>query len=145
MAMVVADRALAQEGWLCVAEQAAGMRYDRTAQEWVATPFRATGKHYVVRRADDDDVALWRELLQHPAVEFLWVVGEEGKRARYPCERDFRHGLLRCRIFGSIDFTINRDTLRYQSYYEGGWLSGRTGDEPDTDSPSITIGRCSPL
>jgi hypothetical protein len=55
------------------------------------------------------------------------------------CQDDFNSaGFLFCP--GFKDFSMNRNSMRFQAYYPYGYL-----DDSEGNTPSIEIGKCSPL
>lgn len=80
----------------------------------------------------------------------MYLVQEVGSTLQGRCEEAFRFcfsghcaesSMLQCRGYPG-SFSFNKETLRFQLYYTGGFLDG---DALNHDTPYIEIGRCSPL
>lgn len=124
------------ETFLCVADKATGFFFDKVKKEWVSTNFRTSAK-YLVTPSNQPDVS--------------WEVKQVGEKwAHATCARDFNsNGNLICEGFGT-EFRFNRNSLRYMNVYLiGYWSDGNpksgVGGEEGGNTPSIEIGKCSPL
>ena len=63
--------------YLCIAEQSAGLRYDKQTKAWAPQVF-VTHKKYIFRQLNDDDRKSWRALLKdRPGVD--WAFFEFGE------------------------------------------------------------------
>jgi hypothetical protein len=140
--MVLCANATA-DGWLCIGEKSSGFRYEETPDRWMSAVFgNATDSKFVVRRANMDEPMEQR---------FTWVVAQLGKDSiDYGCEDDLEDsGALFCKgLFG--EFRFNSKSLRFQSYYAIGYVirdpNSAEGKEIQSgNTPSLVIGRCSPL
>lgn len=120
------------ERWLCIADQSTGFAFNRAKPGWASGNFTINNDRFI---------------LQRPAAGLplgtraKWVVTRVGEKMPTSyCTQEFEDTLLTC---GSMTkFTFSKKTLRFQAVYEYGYV------EPDTegaDTPSITIGRCSPI
>lgn len=132
--------AVAAEGYVCVANHAAGMAFDKNKKGWNATTFKPAGKYLVTKAKPGDTIT-----------NGVWVVkyvGTDGPA--YSCADDFdkEYGTLLCRGIG--EFRFNRKTNRFLSSYMLGYYSddsvkGSTLFAEGSQNPSIEIGTCSPL
>jgi hypothetical protein len=124
------------ETFLCVADKATGFSFNKVTKEWASTNFRASAKHLITRSKQTD---------------VSWEVKEVGDKSAYTiCAKDFNsNGNLICQGFGN-EFRFNRNSLRYMNVYLiGYWTDGNprssVGGEEGGNTPSIEIGKCSPL
>ncbi len=128
------------EGWSCIAEQSAGVRYDEKTGKWVSTKFKS-GEEYVIRRPDPKTNG------------FAWKIYRfDAKSAEFGCARE--SGYLSCVTFGAgsthtrnSGFDFDEKTLRFISWYLVGFLRQGTAERPDNNNntPALTIGTCRPL
>ncbi len=143
-------------GWLCVADKAAGFRYNKSTKSWSAAVFTTDSK-YVVRIPTDKDIKELEsinQVSQHstPPAYIVRVLGQDDDMSIVPatCENppSAETGLMVCEG-GLMQFAVNVHLLRMQRYYGIGYLhqDGKLfpsfEDHPGT--PYIEIGRCSPL
>ena len=124
--------------YLCVAEKASGFAFDKRTKQWDSSTFRVSNKYLISRSKNKD---------------FFWEVKEVGKQAAdIVCTKDFNDkGNLFCGGFGS-EFRFNSGSLRYMNtYFIGYWSDANPKDksnfmgEEGSNTPSMEIGKCSPL
>jgi len=123
------------QSWVCVADQAAGFAFDKSAKEWRAAVMRADEK-FLVTRSDRSN--------------FKWAVKSVGSDVPVSlCGTDFsEEGYLACEGFQY--FRFNRKNLRFVSVHVHGYFSDNV---PGTKSqsaegevtPKMAIGKCSQL
>ena len=117
--------------YLCVADKATGFVYNKRAKSWQQANFAVKDTKYIL------------SFLKKSA--YKYKVTEMGKDFQMAtCKDGFsRYGNLICGG-GSLgmDFRFNRNSGRYIKTYPGGY---HTGGDAKADTPSIEIGKCSPL
>jgi hypothetical protein len=124
LAIASGSIARAQESYLCVEEQATGFLYDKARRAWQPSVLVAD-KKLVVH-------------LDQGATR-TWFVSEGGRRASsYWCPSGWLNDEMNCTGLAGA-FWMNRKTLRFLYVYKWGYLDGDT-----TDTPNLTIGKCSP-
>lgn len=136
----VFSQTTALESYLCVADKATGFDFNKTRNEWVQANFRPTNK-YVLARSKQPN--------------FAWEVKDFGQTvSSAECRNSFNEvGNLFCSGLGGSDFRFNRNSLRYMKVYLiGYWNDGNPADRASVqlfaegdNTPSIEIGKCSPL
>lgn len=135
LAIVAASTAAnAGEGWICVEELSAGLRYFPEPGKWKSVRLIADDK-YLIRKWSEDDFTIFL-----PKNE--WVVLLLGNLTPdYTCGSISELGYLNCTgIFGTMH--MNPKTLRFVNIYNFGYIDGR--DEPG-NTPSISAGTCAPM
>ena len=135
------------EGWLCVADEAAGFRYDKKAQKWNPTTFKTDSKYVIKPRPSTDTL--------DPA-EIKWHVVEVGND--HPsgfCEDPDKNGWLACDgLVGEL--TLKVPSLRFTNIHTGLYYVApkdmeetliRFGRPKDSqpDDTVMEIGRCTAL
>jgi hypothetical protein len=132
------------EGWLCVADQAAGVFYDQRSKTWKSTKFEAENK-YVIKRPSAKGSPSDRK--------YKWVVAKVGEEyAVAHCQDDLsEYGYLKCREL-SGEFTLGSLQLRYIRQSFGGYFKSekdidslRREENSEPDSPFLEIGRCTAI
>lgn len=132
------------ESYVCVADVAAGLKFDPTTKTWSGGEFVSTHK-VVLKRAPP-------RLATQGFVWAVWQTGSDGL-PEYGCKMDFdERGFLYCAGFG--EFRFNKTNLRFVSTYIYGYVDdGLPGIDPLTervrvegqDTPVVRAGKCSPL
>ena len=130
--------ALGQElaaSYLCVADSAAGFSFDKANKTWRHANFR-TDKKYILSRSKQPGVA--------------WDVKDFGVPVA-TCKSNFNdRGFLFCQGFG-YEFRFNKNNSRFMIAYLIGYWSdspvqkGSLSSDEGANTPSIEIGKCSPL
>lgn len=141
LALLVPMVASATTTYLCVADKATGMEFDKATKTWDITRFKASGKH-VVSQATEAELAL------SPA---KWLVKEVGdKMPSYTCSEGFsKLGQIYCQGFG--EFKFNRENGRYLRTYTFGYYNDIPGKPNELfgaegeNTPLVEIGKCSPI
>jgi hypothetical protein len=115
----------APDSYICAQDMSTGFRFED--RRWQAVRFHPERKYLVSRS-------------QRPNA--VWEVKNVGHNsATVWCKSDFNDdGDLFCE--GFADFWMNRNNLRFQYVYPFGYVDGLDHAE---DTPSISIGKCSPL
>lgn len=133
--------ASATTSYLCVADKAAGLGFDKGRGTWESKTFKADSK-YLVSQASQAELAISTD---------KWLVKEIGQSfPSYSCAEGFsKQGQIYCRGFG--EFKFNRENSRYLRTYTFGYYNdtpGKTdplfGAEGD-NTPVVEIGKCSPI
>lgn len=134
----------AVDAYLCVAEMAAGLQFDKTANVWQGNTFRTENKVLVKRATAEQASVGWRWA--------VWRVGND-TLPDYVCKEDFdAKGFLWCQGFG--EFRFNHTNLRFISTYTVGYVddalaaSTSTASRPreeGQDTPLVRGGKCSSL
>jgi hypothetical protein len=143
--LATAATAASAAGWLCVAEQATGFKFNAQTRSWQSAVFR-TNAHYIIRPPNGEEA---KRLAETYKKEIKWVVVKVGSDFATMCEGDVNeYGFLNCESIGG-PVAFNKNTLRFQLYYGLGYV--RTDEESaattasDVDTPFIEIGKCAPL
>ncbi|MGW9332293.1 hypothetical protein [Bosea sp. NPDC055594] len=117
--------------WLCVADAATGFSFDWYKKTWDAARFNVDTHKYILQRSEKGI---------SPSAQ--WVVTRLGdKRPDVYCANDFDGDHLSCR--GMTKFEFSKTTLRFQRIYDFGYVDPL--DKEGSDTPAISIGRCTPL
>ena len=127
---------IAQENLLCLGEKSTGFHWNGSS--WDATTFNVTDARYVVK----------------PVAEYEYVDGNKvnyeitrlGESfSAHKCFRGMYNGAavdqIACGGLG-FGFIVNFKTLRFQEVYTLGFVDG---SDAGGNTPSLTIGRCSPF
>ncbi len=124
----------ADEGWLCVDELSAGIRYFPELEKWQSVRLIADHK-YLIRKWSEDDFSIFLERRE-------WVVLSLGDPIPdYTCGGIGELGYLYCTgIYGTMQ--MNTKTLRFLNTYNFGYIDGT--DEPG-NTPRISAGTCAPM
>jgi hypothetical protein len=121
-----------EDKWLCVGEASAGMTY--RDKQWAPAIFSTINDRFIVQKPLDYFSKLSKKV--------SWSVTRIGSSMTVSiCQDDFFGPHLRCS--GSSRFDFNSDTLRFQIIYEVGYTY--IPNDEGGDTPSITIGKCSPI
>lgn len=123
------------EGWLCIADHAAGFKYNETSKDWEPTTFK-TNKKYLIKESGSG--------------EFKWHVTEFGSIMPVSFCAENRVGkgyIFNCE--GIEEFILNTKNGRFMSIYAIGYWTLDPNDpllsgEAD-NTPSMQIGTCSKL
>lgn len=155
--------------YLCAAESAGGLHFDRDAQVWRAQEFRA--RKYMLRRltdADRDKSSKWWGLLVGHS-QANWAFFEYGKENPMPLTAcvEVEEGLgqgFRCQSIIQ-DARFDKETRRFEVLVGGGFVTqgfweqfrretpaefakllerGRAGDPSKPDDLYVEVGTCSP-
>lgn len=138
--LVAAHPASAAETFICVADYAAGLAFDKAAKKWKSAIFDPREK-----------LLLSKATPEEAKKGAVWVVKETGSTVpRFVCNEDFNEaGYIYCRGFG--DFRFNRKNLRFISTYMIGFVTDGIespnsifGNEGE-NTPSLSAGRCSQI
>jgi hypothetical protein len=131
--LAFSGNALAQNAYICLVDKASGFSFNKGTRAWNGTHFNPSDK-YLVKRSQPPDA---------------WEVTKVGQDiAMSSCKNDFNdYGYLFCE--GIQPFRMNRKNLRFLTAYLIGYVHdglGSTGLGPEgSNTPSIEIGKCSPL
>jgi hypothetical protein len=117
----------------CKGDSSVGYRFDEGVLSWKSGEFRVGEPSYSVRHLTDEEM---RDDVIYKGK--TWGVFAPHDKATLLSCPDMEAGDLRCGG-GSLSFILDSHSLRYQKYYQGGYVSGR--DDND-DTPFIEIGRC---
>ncbi|MDM7950090.1 hypothetical protein [Hydrogenophaga sp.] len=140
LALLLPVMASAATSYLCVADKATGMGFDKASGVWEVRTFRADSK-YLVSEATEREEAIYAA---------KWLVKKMGSSSpTLLCPEGFSEiGFLFCENLG--EFKFNRKSGRYLRSYTMGYFNdmpGKAGPlraEGD-DTPAIEIGKCSPI
>lgn len=132
--VIAASTASAQESerWLCVAEHSTGFRFDKSDRSWQNSKFTVHNDKFIIHRPTSD-TPISRGM--------KWIVTRVGERMPNSfCANDFAGSLLTCSSMTTFKFS--KKTLRFSATYDFGFVE--PSSEGD-DTPSMTIGKCSPI
>ena len=127
LCVIPSARAADQPSYICVVDQMTGFK--ASGDVWHLTNFKPDGK-YVVRPAKGDELK-----------QGNWVVSEIGEEYATANCADFNEYGWLTQCEGFEEFRFNRKTLRFLTAY----LVGYVGEGAISDTPSIAIGKCSPI
>jgi hypothetical protein len=143
--------------YLCIAEQAAGLSYDKQTKAWGPQAF-VTHKKYILRRLNDDDRKNKAALLKkYPNADWGFFDFEQAFPTALCNSEDSFH----C-VWGHMDFdkgSLRFERAYYSAYTAQGFLETLREKEPneyksladkyhDPENPddlAIEIGKCSPF
>jgi hypothetical protein len=115
----------------CKADLVVGYRFDEN-RSWSATQFRPSDS-YTIRSLNDEEL----KASSYPQGT-LFVFKAKYKHWIYACiETNHSNTTIGCPSL--TVFAFDTQSLRYQTYYVGGYVSGR---DDNYDTPSVEIGRC---
>ena len=124
------------ESYLCVSDLSTGFYFHQGSNTWSNVQFTADEKFIVGREANSDN----------------WVIRQIG--FKYPivdCANDFSDlGALDCHG-GLNEFRMNKRNLRFLWVYAVGYWTNVVPGTPNevleegSDTPRLTIGKCSPF
>jgi hypothetical protein len=144
-------RAGEPDNWLCITDQAAGFSYDQGSHRWIAAIFKPENKKYVVRPTRPEDMDYQHDFNNgfNDSVPYKpttkWSIAEIGDNFGFSCSGDFNEkGFLLCTT-GLWDVMFGKNTLRFQIYYKFGYITGSSERDDNNDTPSVEIGRCTPI
>lgn len=121
--LIFTNICIAQQAYICVANDSTGFNYNANTSSWGRAGFKVNDE---------------KKLLKKVGQEWEW--SSFGTTFTHKCGEINSHGYLNCDvIFGTLRF--NKNTLRYIETYTVGYIDGDKGG----NTPSITIGKCSPL
>jgi hypothetical protein len=132
LAILLPTPVFAIDKYLCIADKATGFAWNGSA--WVTTAFKVEEKRYLVGDADPRQT----QALNHTEPVAVTVFGES-----FPsiwCAAP-KFDVLNCEGYGER-IRINLNSLRFITVYMVGFVSGK---DDNSDTPSMTIGRCSKL
>jgi hypothetical protein len=123
---IFATAALSKEpdSYLCIPDKATGFSYDHRSKSWVSTNFNLRGAKFLLIKTSKG-----------------WEWRDFGASLGQSCEADADGDLIICNLV-LHEHKMSRKTLRFINSYLVGYVNG--GDS-DANTPSITIGKCSPL
>jgi len=124
------------EQYLCIADSAVGFSFNKTTKMWERTNFSINDFKYVISESKLKDLA--------------YQITQMGYNIPHSfCKDSFNeYGFLNCSGFG--EFKFNKKNGRFISSYLIGYYNvlpemNNITDENSGDTPSITIGKCSPF
>lgn len=124
-----------ERGWICNYDASAGIKYFAETDEWQAVIFDASDP-ILIGPANEASI--------YPDASFeVKVIGD--KWATKQCEfGPDENGFMTCFGFGG-SLRFNSKTLRFQDYYSVGYVISDLSVDQSGNTPSVSIGRCSPL
>ena len=129
LTFAIIQSALAQSSFLCISDASTGFGYDQATRKWVAKRFNVDDHKFLLNKKDGS----W----QWTKFGETYVTGK--------CSGDFNsNGFLDCEGFGE-EIRLNKQTLRFQSIYNVGYVVAGLVKDDNGNTPYIEIGRCSPM
>lgn len=112
--------------------------------QWGPTAFRP-GPNYILRRASREELGIFGARSPNAS----WGVLEQGDNTPYggctettPDMARIIGNMLHCS--GGADFELDRGNLRFQMVFKGNYTNP-SAPEARSDTPSLSIGYCTPL
>lgn len=133
--LAAAADAYGLEKYLCVADQSAGFKW--TGRKWDQSTFTIDKDRFLVEEVKE------RSGLKGKVNYIVKQIGSD--KELYECSRGEYQGTRFERIWCGLQsdgMMMNVKTLRFQTYYLLGYVDGEDGD---SGTPSITIGKCTLL
>lgn len=116
--------ASAQNSYLCIPSKSTGFSFDNNKNSWVVSTFITTESKRILIKSNSK-----------------WEWRRFGDKWGEPCGDISEAGWLTCNgFFGTVRF--NKNNLRYVETYTFGYTDGKNNNE---NTPSISIGTCTPL
>lgn len=131
--MSAAIAAADEQSYLCVAEQSTGFSFKNGS--WQSTGFKADDK-YVIKPVSAE--------FTKTMPNAKWIVVPLGDVAPMSVCGEFNENGWLQSCGGFVQFSFNRKTLKFLSAYMIGYVYTEDGKE-NANTPSLTIGKCSPL
>lgn len=130
------------DAYLCIEEHVGGVKWLNAADGWEGTKlYDPEGKQkYILRRRSNE------ERIHYSRPTDRWVFMEHGTaRSWASCPGDIEmDGNLRCD--GSHgNFWFNKSSLRYQLFYDHGFVDSTPSEDSSGNTPNVEIGTCTPL
>ena len=122
--------------YLCVAETAGGLTYDKILKRWKGTEF-STDSKYIVKIPIKNTI---NKLIQKDISAHVIEVGETD--ILHNCKIEYSDIIYTCGIT-QTGMVFNKTTMRYIKHYLLGYHWGNV--DGDVDTPYIEGGKCSPL
>jgi hypothetical protein len=123
VACILLSTQACSESYLCIPDRATGFGFNKYQKSWVPLVFNVEQK-ILLKKTDRG-----------------WEWSEFGSKYGKLCGEMNEFGGLRCDLFfGEVLF--NKNSLRYLETYIAGYVSGEDNND---NTPSITIGRCTPF
>ena len=116
--------AISQTNYICIPSKAGGFYYNNATREWSHAQFAIGDEKYILKNIGKS-----------------WQWTRFGDSWGPPCGDFDQNGYLQCQVLGGT-LRMNKNNLRYLLTYEFGYLDGKDNNE---NTPSIKIGKCSPL
>ena len=125
------------ESYLCIADMSVGFKFESQGVRWKNAQYN-TDQKYIDSRSSN------------PSNSGKWIIKEIGHSVPSAfCDDEFTEiGSLRCS--GLVEFRMNKKNLRFLvAYLFGYWTDSIPGDKSPLvegeNTPSVDIGKCSPL
>jgi len=115
----------APDSYICAQDMSTGFKFEHGS--WHRAFFRPSQKYLVTRSKQPNAVWEVKDVGQNSAT--VWCKGDFNDAGNLFCE-------------GFAEFWMNRNNLRFQYVYRFGYVDNLDHAE---DTPSISIGKCSPL
>lgn len=116
--------ASAQNSYLCIPNKTTGFSFDSNKNNWVTSEFITTESKRILIKTDSN-----------------WEWRRFGNKFGEKCGSISEAGWLICNaFFGTVRF--NKNNLRFVETYTFGYTDGKNNND---NTPSISIGTCTPL
>jgi hypothetical protein len=119
--------AIAQTGYVCIADKAAGFSFDTYSKTWNNANFKVSDSKYVLSKSGGS-----------------WQWKKMGESYPSSCGEFSEYGYLKCDN-GFTQVSFNKKNLRYMKSYLVGYVNGGIAGKEGEDTPNIEIGKCSPI
>jgi len=128
IAFVISTAASGATGYICIPDASTGFAFNKSTKNWHSTNFNVDNEKYLLSVRD----GLWS-----------WkTLGEDD--FGIPCSDFNEYGYMNCTLLTEI--TFNRTNLRFMAIYRIGYVSAGIAEGTEgSDTPHISIGKCSPL
>jgi hypothetical protein len=130
----------ASADFLCKTDVSVGYKFDENTRSWTSANFLPKGD-FVIRQLTDTERQQTSEVIYPKGSTWGVFTPDRPNFPRYGCPEprtSLHESGLHCGG-GGDEFDFDSRSLRYQTYYRGGYVYGRDNND---DTPAIDIGRC---
>lgn len=110
--------------YFCIPMKSTGFYYNKSTNEWTNTTFKINDHKKLIKKKGTS-----------------WEWSEFGDKHSYSSCKERGVDYVDCDTFGGT-FSLNINNLRYMETYMHGYINGL---DSNSNTPNITIGKCSPL
>jgi len=128
------------EQYLCITDYSTGFSYSDNSKSWGPTSFKTADYNYIISGAKEKS----RDLVVQKNSKYK--VTQVGKNySECSCKENFNeYGILSCNCLGG-KFIFNKDNGRFLKTYLIGYTYIEKGQDENSNTPYMSIGKCSPF